>query len=178
MIKAWFFEKKFAQLLRDRRPVKVDRINTINSVTIVCDERQYTSQQMLEASGYFEVMDIRTRCYLITSKKIELAPTGVEWITPEECNWFGVPSESSLVQWLMQKPDLLIVINGMNHPTIAYLTAVSNSKLIAVIGGDREFSIGQFFLDPKDATGLSLNQLCAKLYGMLLHIGMKTPILG
>ncbi len=179
MIKKWLFDRKFKRLLSVRKPVKVDRVNTVDSVTILCSDDECKPEDLLKAAGFFQSMEISTRAYLITGKKNHPPFYGIEIIGPENCHWNNVPLESALVGWLEQKPDFLLVLNKNNNPTISYLVAASNSKLIAAVDGDiREKPIVQILLDPAECSGRPLREVSKLVYDILLKVGMKTPILG
>jgi len=137
---------------------------------------------MKDIKSFFDKMQISLHIYLLREKGDPLTEIDrVNIISRDDCEWYGVPSQEILINWLANKTDLLILSDPDRLPLMRYLCAASNSKLkSAVIDNiiDREKYDIDLWLDASSGGTLSLYEQCEQTYLTLTKLGIGPPVIG
>ncbi len=177
------YNKHYNKLINSRsESAQKKSINTISSVTILAPITHHTSEQLSKGFKYFSKLNIACDVYVLQEKN-EVAEV-VEYTTiikREDCEWYGVPSQEILIQWLSNKTDLLILSNPDHLPLMKYLCAASNCKLKSALTDNRMDKNAldiDLWIDTKDISIVSLEKQCELTYTTLTNLGIRPPVIG
>lgn len=176
------YNKHYNKLISSRSESTKKSVNTISSVTILAPGKYHPSEQFSKANKYFSKLNIACDIYVLQEKN-ETVEVGehISIIKREECEWYGVPSQEILIQWLSNKTDLLILSDPDRLPLMKYLCAASNSKLKSALAHPQydahELDI-DLWIDAKGTSSISLAKQCELTYTTLTKLGIRPPVIG
>lgn len=178
LIKSYFFNKHYQKLLESKTESKPTAINTFSSVTIIGSGEHHPSATLREASLFFKKLDIDCHLFMTIKDKNDNGDNDINYISKEDCLWYGVPRQELLIKWLSHKTDLLISLFPQETPLHNYLVASSNSRLKSGIKmfEQMDFSL-DFTLSDSMASKLSPIEQCKKIYSSISSIGVRPPII-
>jgi len=175
------FKKHYDKLFSTKSDKSTKSTNTFSSVTILAPAK-YTDNKDLRATRvYFDKMQISLHIYLLREKGDHIGELDrVSVISREECEWYDVPTQDILIQWLANKTDLLIMHDPELLPIMRYLCAASNSKLKSALTNPKlsedDYDINLWIDLGKDSrTLLSQSQ---HTYRTLGNLGIGPPVIG
>ncbi len=176
------YNKHYNKLISSRSESTKKSVNTISSVTILAPGKHHLSEQFNKAHKYFTKLNIACDIYVLQEKnEVTEVDSHVSIIKREECEWYGVPSQEILIQWLSNKTDLLILSDPDRLPLMRYLCAASNCKLksaMALGNLDPDELDIDLWIDAKDASSISLEKQCVLTYTTLTKLGIRPPVIG
>ena len=181
LLREKLFNKHYNKLLGSRAARTSSSVNTISSVTILVPSKYASPSDVRQLRQYFEGMQLSVYLYLVKEKGEHVEDLNSNTIIDlEECEWYGVPTQEILIQWLAHKTDLLIVNDPDRLPIMRYLTAASNSKLKSTIYHSslkREDYDIDMWIDASDQHPSLLDQ-CRLTYETLSKLGVGPPVIG
>ncbi len=176
------YNKHYDKLLRTRSARSGSSVNTISSVTVLAPASSISDSDMKDIKSFFDKMQINLHIYLLREKGEPLSEIDrVNIISREDCEWYGVPSQEILINWLANKTDLLIISDPNRQPLMRYLCAASNSKLKSAVYDDninRESYDIDLWIDSSSGVPLSLYKQCEQTYRTLTKLGIGLPVIG
>jgi len=176
------YNKHYSKLLSTRSDKSTSSVNTFSSVTILAPARFIKEDDLKKTKSFFDKMEVRLHLYLLREKGDPIAEIDrVNIIERDDCEWYGVPSQEILIQWLANKTDLLILSDPNHLPLMRYLCAASNSKLKSGLSSDKikrdDYDI-DLWIDPSSSGSTSLFGQCKQTYGTLSKLGIGPPVIG
>jgi len=176
------FNKHYNKLIKTKSSDQTFSVNTISSITILAQATYIEDSDLRSSRSFFDKMNLSLHIYLYRGKGDHISELDrVSIINEEDCEWYGVPSQEVLIQWLANKTDLLILHDPEGLPIMRYLCAASNSKLKSTIyksGMNQEDYDIDLWLDHKQAQYLSLTEHCRQTYNTLSRLGIGPPVIG
>ncbi len=177
------YNKHYNKLISSRSgKTKKQSINTFSSVTILAPVKYHKVDDLLKAHKYFSKLNVACDIYALEEKAETMDMTAnVTIIKREECEWYGVPSQEILIQWLANKTDLLIMSNPDSLPLMRYLCAASNCKLKSsmVYEGQETSDLDiDLWVDVDNAKSIPLDKQCDLTYSTLTKLGIRPPVIG
>ena len=176
------YDKHYSKLLRTRSVSAGRTVNTISSVTVLAPANSIQNDDLKKVKSFFDSMQTGLHLYLLREKADPVTDIDrVNIINREDCEWYGVPSQEILINWLANKTDLLIVSDPERLPLMRYLCAASNSKLKSAIFDhqvDREQYDVDLWIDASSGASLSLFKQCRQTYLTLTKLGIGLPVIG
>ncbi len=176
------YNKHYNKLISSRSESNKKSVNTISSVTILAAIKHHPFGQLTNAHKYFAKLNITCDIYVLQEKN-EVADVAnhITVIKREDCEWYGVPSQEILIQWLSNKTDLLILSDPDRLPLMKYLCAASNCKLKSTLSRSdldvHELDI-DLWIDPKESSTISLAKQAELTYTTLTKLGIRPPVIG
>lgn len=175
------YNKHYDKLLSTRSDRAGSSINTISSVTVLAPVKYVTELDITKTRQFFDGMQITLHFYLLREKGEHISDFDrVSIINIEDCEWYGVPTQEILINWLSNKTDLLIMNDPDRLPIMRYLCAASNSKLKSTVHTS-DMSRDHYDIDMWIDAGsvvLSLTDLCKRTYETLSKLGVGPPVIG
>lgn len=176
------YNKHYNKLISSRSKSTKKSVNTISSVTILAPGKYHKSEELNKAHKYFSKLNIACDIYVLQEKnEVAEVASHISIIKREDCEWYGVPSQEILIQWLSNKTDLLILSNPDRLPLMKYLCAASNCKLKSALS-DPIIDIDELdidlWIDAKAASSISLAKQCELTYTTLTKLGIRPPVIG
>ena len=176
------YNKHYNKLINSRSESSKKSVNTISSVTILAPAKHHPRGHLTNSYKYFGNLNIACDIYVLQEKN-EIAEVDqyISVIKREECEWYGVPSQEILIQWLSNKTDLLILSDPDRLPLMKYLCAASNCKLKSALAHENldahELDI-DLWIEAKDTSIISLAKQCELTYTTLTKLGIRPPVIG
>ena len=176
------YNKHYDKLLSSRSAQSSSSVNTISSVTVLAPANSLEDDDLKKVKSFFDAMQINLYLYLLREKADPLTELDrINIINREDCEWYGVPSQEILINWLANKTDLLILSDPERLPLMRYLCAASNSKLKSAIFDqdvDREkYDVG-LWIDASSGASLALFKQCRQTYLTLTKLVVGLPVIG
>jgi len=176
------FNKHYDKLLSNRSGKKSFSVNTISSVTVLAPASFIKEGDLKKTKLYFDKLQIALHLYLLREKGDPVTDIDrVSIINREDCEWYGVPSQEILIQWLANKTDLLIMSDPDHLPLMRYLCAASNSKLKSSLHSHKinkqDYDI-DLWIDTPTAENITVAEQCRRTYTTLSNLGVGPPVIG